>query len=216
MEKYKAIKISLSTFFLVIAIIVILVMGYLIYKIYQDKNVANEEIDKLNNQITELESTVSNIQNNKTEVSTTQEEFSEEDKENTQNIIKTYYNLLGKKEVQDPEYSAPDNYVAYPNNEYMWTGILYNDFLKTMNKYMTDRVLESKFPEFINYNGYLYIKQDFNTPIEYEVKSMELQETAKNNCRYTVTIQKSDGSNSYTEEIEFERINGNFVISEIN
>lgn len=39
MEKNKKIKISLSTFFLIIALILIILMAYFIYKIYNDKEI---------------------------------------------------------------------------------------------------------------------------------------------------------------------------------
>lgn len=75
MEKNKALKISLSTFFLIIAIIVICVMGYFLYKAIEGKNTIgaivnqlNERIDLLNNTIDTLEE--QNKNNNENEKST--------------------------------------------------------------------------------------------------------------------------------------------------
>lgn len=62
MEEKNVAKISLSTLFLIIAIIVIIIMGVFIYKLNNDKVSANKEIANLNNQIKSLESTVSNLQ----------------------------------------------------------------------------------------------------------------------------------------------------------
>ena len=62
MDEKKPIKISLSTFFLILAVIVILVMGYFMYKLYNEKVAATQKIDNLNNEISNLESNVNNLQ----------------------------------------------------------------------------------------------------------------------------------------------------------
>ena len=54
MEKNKKIKISLSTFFLIIALILIILMAYFIYKIYNDKEMANNKVKDLNTQVSDL------------------------------------------------------------------------------------------------------------------------------------------------------------------
>ena len=61
MEEKKITKISLSTFFLIIAIIVIGVMGYFVYKLNDDKTKATEELNELKNQINNLQSTINNL-----------------------------------------------------------------------------------------------------------------------------------------------------------
>ncbi len=62
MEEKQVTKISLSTFILIIAIIVIVVMGYCIYKLYNDKEIANNQIENLNNEISKLEDVKNNLQ----------------------------------------------------------------------------------------------------------------------------------------------------------
>lgn len=64
MEEKK--KISLSTFFLILAIIVILAMGYFIYN---EKINTTEKIADLNNQINNLESTVNSLQETNNNIS---------------------------------------------------------------------------------------------------------------------------------------------------
>ena len=54
MEK-KEIKISLSTFFLILAIIVIIIMGYAIFKLYNEKKIANNSIQELKSKTNNLE-----------------------------------------------------------------------------------------------------------------------------------------------------------------
>lgn len=62
MNEKKSVKISLSTFFLIIAIIVIIIMGVIIYGFYNAKIEKTEEISKLNNQIETLQSTINQLQ----------------------------------------------------------------------------------------------------------------------------------------------------------
>ncbi|MBQ2938600.1 MAG: hypothetical protein IJE05_07015 [Clostridia bacterium] len=62
MEEKKTIKISLSSFFLMLAILIIIIMTYFIYKFYNEKVLATKEIEKLNTQVISLENTVNNSQ----------------------------------------------------------------------------------------------------------------------------------------------------------
>lgn len=57
MEEKKAIKISFSTFFLIITIIAIGIMGFFIYKLNDDKAKATEQVNELSNRVSLLEST---------------------------------------------------------------------------------------------------------------------------------------------------------------
>lgn len=74
MGEKKVIKISLSTFFLLLAIIIIGVMGYFIYRLNDEKTKVMEKVSELNNKISSLESAkneTSNIEktNTNTEIS---------------------------------------------------------------------------------------------------------------------------------------------------
>lgn len=62
MEEKKSIKINLSTLFLILVIIVIAIMGYFIYKFYNDKKIANNKLEELQNEVSGLESTVNSLQ----------------------------------------------------------------------------------------------------------------------------------------------------------
>ena len=59
MEKKKSV--NLSTVFLVISLIIIAVMGYFIYKLYNDNLTANENVEKLNEKTNSLENTINNL-----------------------------------------------------------------------------------------------------------------------------------------------------------
>lgn len=71
MEEKKVTKISLSTFLLILSIIVIIVMAYFIYKLNNDKQLANNKVAELNKQVGGLESTVNNLQGTISDISNT-------------------------------------------------------------------------------------------------------------------------------------------------
>lgn len=62
MEEKKATKISLSTFFLILAIIAIIVMGIFIYKLNNDKTIEIQKSTELQAQVNSLNGTVSDLQ----------------------------------------------------------------------------------------------------------------------------------------------------------
>lgn len=62
MEGKKVTKISLSTFFLILSLIVIIVMGIFMYKFYNEKTEATKESAELQTQVNGLNETVSNLQ----------------------------------------------------------------------------------------------------------------------------------------------------------
>lgn len=62
MEEKKVTKISLSTFFLILAIIVIIVMGIFMYKLYNEKTIETEKSAELQTQVNNLNETVNNLQ----------------------------------------------------------------------------------------------------------------------------------------------------------
>ena len=61
MEEKNSIKINFSTIFLVITLIIIIIMGCFIYKLYKDKQTADNKISDLNNEIVRLENMVNNL-----------------------------------------------------------------------------------------------------------------------------------------------------------
>ena len=62
MEEKKQMKISMSGFFLILAIIVIAVMGYFIYKISTEKTEKENQIASLNNEISTLKTSSDELQ----------------------------------------------------------------------------------------------------------------------------------------------------------
>ena len=64
MENKKEIKISLSTFLLILALIVIICLGCLVFKFYNDKNIEKNKISELNTKISDLEKSINPFSNN--------------------------------------------------------------------------------------------------------------------------------------------------------
>ena len=106
MEEKKATKISLSTFFLILAIIAIIVMGVFIYKLYNDKTAEVQKSTELQAQVNSLNGTVSDLQgkinnisetiNSNTNIVDTQNSKSE----NTKNILE--YGTYETESMVDP------------------------------------------------------------------------------------------------------------------
>lgn len=61
MEKKEPIKVSLSTFFLMLAIVVIAVMGYFMFKLYNEKTTTEKKVTDLNSQINILQEKINSI-----------------------------------------------------------------------------------------------------------------------------------------------------------
>ncbi|MGN1330838.1 MAG: hypothetical protein ACI4VN_05875, partial [Clostridia bacterium] len=55
MEEKNSIKINLSTIFLIMSLIIIIIMGFFIYKLYKDKHTADSTLADLNNEIARLQ-----------------------------------------------------------------------------------------------------------------------------------------------------------------
>ena len=71
MEDKKGIKISLSTLFLILSLIIIIVMGIFIYKFYNEKTEATKKSAELQTQVNSLNGTVSNLQGKLNSISET-------------------------------------------------------------------------------------------------------------------------------------------------
>ena len=71
MDKKEPIKISLSTFFLILAIIAIIVMGAIIYKLNNDKTAETQKSAELQSQVNSLSGTVSDLQGRMNNISET-------------------------------------------------------------------------------------------------------------------------------------------------
>ena len=115
MEEKKTTKISLSTFFLIVSIIVIFVMSLLLYQNNKEKNNWKEEVNELNNR-------VNTIENNK-QASKTENKTKENNGENSNKKSYSYSDVKGLYEFEkkiDDEFSAFYTLYLYENGTYKY------------------------------------------------------------------------------------------------
>lgn len=173
MEKKEPIKVSLSLFFLIIAIIVICVMGFFIYKLNEDKNIVNNKNNELNNQIKLLET-------NNNSLTKTNENNSNDNKtlaENKNNEKYTYENISGyftfneKIPVDYGTYTSDTEahryLYLYENGMYFYeSGLGSTNSIECGNYIIKDNniILNRWFGETSYKNGKgLYLNEDINT-----------------------------------------------------
>lgn len=112
MENKKYIKMSFSTFFLIIAIIVIVILGYFTYKFYNEKNNSAMEVTTLTSKLNNSENTINSIKNT-IEESTSNETTSSNSANDSKQLepTKKYYENLStsiSKELKEDN----DIYIA--------------------------------------------------------------------------------------------------------
>ena len=103
-EKNNA-KTNISTIFLVVAIIVIIAMGYFIYKLYNEKTKETENASKLNSRISELEKGQENTENSSDETNNANEgaDVSTNEVDNTNKYINNFSQSVTKELGKDNE-----------------------------------------------------------------------------------------------------------------
>lgn len=123
MEEKNVTKISLSTFFLILAIIAIIVMGIFIYKINNDKTTEIQKSTELQAQVNSLNGTVSDLQgkidnisktinsnnstNTENKTNTSDTSIIPDNKDNTANnteqVVKPSIGTFSVKDITDDE-----------------------------------------------------------------------------------------------------------------
>lgn len=181
MEEKKSLKISLSTLLLLFAIIVIVVMGYFIYKFYNEKITATEEITNLNNQISSLESTVNRLQETINNVSTT---INNSQNNNTETSDNKYTEINDNLEGIDVLYVTN---VVNNNNTYTLRGVLYTQY--TLSNAELQQIINKGSMKINNEN---YIIKNSETSNEYD-----LYESNAENPLYK--IKQTNSNNYYLE-----------------
>lgn len=189
MEKKEPIKVSLSTFFLIIAIIVIGVMGFFIYKLNDDKNMANNETSELNNQIRALETK----NNSLTKTNETNSNDNQTSTENENNQKYTYENISGyftfneKIPVNYGTYTSDTEahryFYLYENGVYFYeSGLGSTNFIECGNYVIKDNniILHQWFSEtsYKNDGKGLYLNEDINTLNGYKFTINSLNDIA--------------------------------------
>lgn len=122
MEEKKTIKISVSTFFLIIAIIAICVMGFFIYKLNNDKLIEQRKSSELQSQVTSLNGNVNELQGKINSISSTINSNSSADTNVTQNkqVESTTTKVELDKKYENSKYgitfSYPSSLVDHQNS----------------------------------------------------------------------------------------------------
>ena len=241
MEEKNATKISLSAFLLVLSIIVIIVMACIIYKLNNEKQLANNKVTELNKQVNVLENTVSNLQNTISDISNTitqsnsiaeinsnsntQTKASENktfSNDEIKNAIQVYLDLVGACEGSPEGLLVKLGLTSFgantekADNNYIKTSIKYLDYKTKMLNYMTEQCFENNFTKFFkNINGYLYYFDGGATGLEYKVKSITIKGDYSD-LNYIANVENillDDSREELNIEFHIENNNGKCVIS---
>lgn len=122
-KEKKTIKVGLSTFLFIIALIVICVMAFFIYKFYDDKTKANNEVNDLKNQVNTLQNTVNSLSGknnavvNNTSVSDNSSTKQVKKIDNDKEIVYTYYNKISSEYSYSLPYVNIDSEYANKIND---------------------------------------------------------------------------------------------------
>lgn len=241
-EKKEPIKVSMSTFFLIIAIIVIIVMGYFMYKFYNDKveetkksTDLQEKVNSLNGTVNELQGKINNIAetinpnksnenpNNFAITNTNNVAFTEEQvKKAISDYLELYANancgipLDTLKEKGKINYDSSKSSINTNTGE-VTTNVKFADYKKAMLNYVTESEFERNWTSKIylkeDSNGYLTHLQGGGALIVYTVNSVNKVSDSTYLAKVTTMIEY-DASTKTNEDDTFtvKSYNGNCVI----
>ena len=242
MEEKKTVKRKLPIVFLILAILVIMAMGYFICKLYQKKETANAKVGELTQQVSKLEGTVENLQeeidhfSDTTNTTDNTEEAVETTVENTvptnTNANQTFstdeiktalQNFLDLSGVLD---GSPEGLLVYlglttygVNQEigedyYIKTDISYSEYKNKMLQYMTEEMFEEDFTvNYKNVNGILYFFYGGGSGTIFEVESITINEKGPGYIANVYNVHFDDSREQETFEFQISDYNGNCVIS---
>lgn len=238
MEEKKGIKVSLSTVFLILALIVIIAMAYYIYveKINADKEIATLESNavEMQNTIKDLQDkidTISNTINSNTsgEIDNSQsnntvdnKDYKFSDKEikesitNYLNIFKGAGSVEGRLEKLGLLEFGEFNNNQLTTDNYRKTDIKYSEFKSTVMNYISEDWFNKinnnakwEITEFKEQDGLLYYYDSGWTGTEYKVESITLKGDYSDS-RYIATAYRINLDDSKElENVEFEITNYN-------
>ena len=201
MEEKKVTKISLSNFFLILAIIAIIVMGIYIYKLNNDKSAEIQKSTELQAQVNSLEGTVSDLQRKINTISNTINNSIKEDNSTTSNVsdknyidnnilftekqlkdtFQNYLDLIGAKEgspsnfLKELKLISEDSSKEARKQGYMKTDVKYSKFKETLLNYVTERCYKDDINfnnSFIEEDGYLCYFNGGATGMVYKVEKV--------------------------------------------
>lgn len=242
MEEKNVTKISLSTFFLILAIIAIIVMGVFIYKLNNDKTAEIQKSTELQAQVNSLNGTVSDLQGKIESISNTINTNSSSNitnsttnnnnssnsntinKENTDKIAKELFEK-GSRKIREAQYTDYYEYeAANPNVEktingrtYQKRNILYSEIEKKYSEIFTGdalkKVLNQRFAEV---DGYLYVSYGGATGWDITNVSVSKISESNNEIKYTVKYSDVEIDDSISQEqscnMTIKLVDGNYRI----
>lgn len=147
MEEKKVTKISLSTFFLIISAIIIVVMGYFIFRLYTQKTDSEKYANELNTKIINLEKTINDVQNvitnttstnTKEPTKTTSTQLPETKKTYSYNDIKGLYSFTKELKYDAATFDVGYTLCLYENGTYE-----YQFGLRSMNSLIGNYRIEN-------------------------------------------------------------------------
>lgn len=220
MEEKKVTKISLSTFFLILAIIVIIVIGIFMLKLYNEKTEETKKSSELQTQVNNLNGTVSDLQekidnisetinfNNSTENTTTANNnnsisFTDDQ---VKTALSAYLELRAHagcdgllenlKEKGKLNYDSSKDSIL--NNGTVITSIKFSDYRNAMLNYVSENEFEKNWISTLyfdeNSNGYLTKVQGGGGLRVYTVNSIAKTNNSTYSAKTTATLVDLDDS----------------------
>ena len=234
MSGKEPIKVSLSTFFLIIAIIVIIVMGYFMYQFYNEKVIATKESAELKTQVDNLQGKIDTIsqtinsnnseENDNTSVSNNSASFTDEQ---VKKAIADYLELdahagcgalLEKLTEKGQIKYDSSKYDINTNTGEITTNVKFSDYKKAMLNYVTEAEFEKNWTSKKYFgesaNGYLTTMQGGGGLRIYTIKNVS-KINDKTFSAKTTAIVENDTSTKENENFTFgvNSYNGKCVIS---
>ena len=206
MEEKKATKISLSTFLLILAIIIIVIMGIFIFKLNNDKNRETQRATELETQVSRLNSTVNNLQEKINKVSetinsentTNVEENSvvEQPTTNTSTTVQDKYTEITDK-LNEDDLFYPTNVVKNSDGSYTLNGVLYTKF--TLSKTELENAIKNGSYKYLNQFGTDPEYVNYSVKKNYEGHDYAFIGKFKNEDRLCFYATKKDSNTYYIQ-----------------
>ena len=216
MDKKEPIKISLTMFLLIIAIIAIFVMGYFMYNLYKERTSTEENINNLNSQITILHDQI----NKKYEIKTIKSETIELEliinnsqnkrinlclSENLDNQYYLFKDLYQKQMnlVKELNFLKEDNFKLRQENMY-----IKNEFMSLKNKYINEMdQIKNKITKLIiqinSINQKNFSIEEQKKRIENNLEQLMKGYNMKNNNQFIMMQQQMMNQNKRIEELNY-------------
>lgn len=242
-EKKEQIKISLSTFFLIIAIIAICIMGAIIYNMNKEQERDVNNIGTLVNRVHELEikerensteittnSTKANVVDNN--ANTNEVKTSVFTDEQVKNSIQNYFDLESSGAVAGLLDTLKENgKLTFDSSKWTMTGdysnwstdVKISDYKAAMLNYVSEKEYEKNWNPTknddeigleVNSNGYIIPPQGGGEAPKYTVQNI----AKANDLTYTATIKSEhpfNGTETLTYNITVQNNDGNCVIDSV-